>query len=444
MISLVSVRRLCIGTLALPLFLLINASSSAAPIPSIYTFSNLPSGPGKAPESLTVKVGETATFSVEETIVAFSKLPAPTFQWYKNGLDPQHKIEGATKSSYTTPPTTLADDGSSFICVVNGEPLGGYGGLITKATMNVYAADEKVLDWVNITEHTEWSDRDSLQPLVFDNKMWIFEGWHYTGGMTADVWNNANGKTWNFVIPQGPWHDTDMHSTVVFNNKIWLMGGTHLDGNNSNAVYCSADGANWEHATAHAAWSPRAAASVVAFKGKLWLFGGGSAQGGADTQVWCSTDGVKWELATEQPGWEKRMDHKTVELNGKLYLFGGRGARYYHDVWSSDDGVKWTKLTDAAGWAPRIWFGAVVYRDRLWVVGGEGGAHEQFNDVWYSKDGITWKQLKSKVSWRHKHAHGLCVFQDKIFLFGGSDFRWCYPQADNDMWSLEVPKDFFQ
>ena len=434
-----------IELLGLALILLTNASISADPIPSMYTLSNPPSAPGKAPESLTVKVGETATFSVEETIVAIPNLPAPTFQWYRNGLEPKHKIEGATTSTYTTPPTTLADHGSSFICVVNGEPLGGYGGLITKATLSVYAADEKILDWVKVADHTEWSDRDSLQPLVFNGKMWIFEGWHGHGWQTADVWNTANGKTWNFVIPQGPWKDTDFHSTVVFDDKVWLMGGWHLDEKTSNAVYWSADGVKWEQATAHAAWSPRGAASVVAFKGKMWLFGGGElvTSGGGDTQVWCSTDGVKWDLATDKPGWEKRMDHKTVELKGKLYLYGGRGAnKFYNDVWSSEDGVTWTKLTDAAAWAPRIWFGAVAYRDRMWIIGGEGGGYAQLNDVWYSKDGITWKQLKSKVIWRHKHAHGLCVFQDKIFIFGGSDFRWAYPQPDNDMWSLEVPEDF--
>ena len=422
-------------------FGLVCSAIAADPIPSMYTLSNPPSGPGKAPESLTVKVGETATFTVEDTIVGLPKTPPPAFQWYKNYRAPA-LIPGATNSSYTTPPTTLADNNTTYVCYVDGQPLGGYGGLITYSWLQVYAEGEKTLDWVKVTEHAEWSDRDSLQPLVFNNKMWIFEGWRGTGNMTADVWNTADGKTWSFVIPQGPWQDTDMHSTVVFDNKIWLMGGTHLDGTDSNAVYWSADGAHWEQATAHAAWSPRSAASVVAFKGKMWLFGGGGKQGGIDAQIWSSTDGVKWDLATDKPGWEKRMDHKTVELNGKLYLYGGRGTnKFYNDVWSSEDGVTWTKLTDAAAWTPRIWFGAVAYRGRMWIVGGESGA--QFNDVWHSTDGITWKQLKSKVVWRHKHGHGLCVFQDKIFIFGGSDFRWCHPQPDNDMWSLEVPEGFF-
>jgi len=57
------------------------------------------------PASATVTAGQTASFSVAAT----GTQPL-SFQWHKNGA----AINGATSSSYTTPPTTNADNGSTF------------------------------------------------------------------------------------------------------------------------------------------------------------------------------------------------------------------------------------------------------------------------------------------------------------------------------------------
>ena len=62
------------------------------------------------PSKQNVFLGETATFSV------IAKGTAPlNYQWMKNGI----AIDGATSSSYTTPPTTPADDGSLFSVLVS-------------------------------------------------------------------------------------------------------------------------------------------------------------------------------------------------------------------------------------------------------------------------------------------------------------------------------------
>ena len=55
-------------------------------------------------ENQSVVTGETATFKVVATGSAL------TYQWKKNGTD----ISGATSSSYTTPPTSIADSGTAF------------------------------------------------------------------------------------------------------------------------------------------------------------------------------------------------------------------------------------------------------------------------------------------------------------------------------------------
>src|SRR5437879_3808275 len=74
--------------------------SAAAAAPSITT----------QPASQTVTVGQTATF----TVVAAGTAPL-SYQWRKGGT----AILGAASSSYTTPATTSADNGSQFTVVVS-------------------------------------------------------------------------------------------------------------------------------------------------------------------------------------------------------------------------------------------------------------------------------------------------------------------------------------
>ena len=61
------------------------------------------------PASITVPLGQTATFSVSATGTG-----TITYQWFKNGV----AINGAASSSYTTPPTVAGDTGSLFTVTV--------------------------------------------------------------------------------------------------------------------------------------------------------------------------------------------------------------------------------------------------------------------------------------------------------------------------------------
>ena len=81
------------------------------------------------PAHQSVVTGKTATFSVVATVAAGSAL---TYQWKKDGAD----ILGATFSSYTTPTTSSADNGSTFSVSV-----GNSAGTVTSsnATLTVTA-----------------------------------------------------------------------------------------------------------------------------------------------------------------------------------------------------------------------------------------------------------------------------------------------------------------
>jgi hypothetical protein len=307
-------------------------------------------------------------------------------------------------------------------------------------------------DWVEETKNAGWQPRDSQGEAVYNDRLWIFGGWFNSyEAPPRDVWASKDGKDWKPVTSLAPWIHSDLPMSFVHAGKMWMMGGWYngrLKGHSaSNDVWSSTDGVRWQLETKEAAWSPRLAAVVLVFKGKIWLLGGTENYYFGDetslkNDVWYSSDGKEWKLATADAGWSPRAYHQAAVLNGKIYVFGGGNyLPEYHaknDVWSSEDGVHWTKICDAAPWHERLWFSSVVYRDRIWVMGGwSNNPYKNWSDVWYSDDGKEWKEYKSEVVWKERHEHSAFVFHDKIWIAGGMS-----PPLVNDVWSLELPKDW--
>jgi hypothetical protein len=90
------------------------------------------------PTDQRVVVGSTATF----TVMATGTAPL-SYQWQKGTTS----ISGATASSYTTPATTLADDGSSFQVVVSNSA----GSVISNSVMLTVAAGTAMARGVDVT-----------------------------------------------------------------------------------------------------------------------------------------------------------------------------------------------------------------------------------------------------------------------------------------------------
>ncbi len=314
-------------------------------------------------------------------------------------------------------------------------------------------ADKPAPNWVQVTEHAPWQERDSQGEVVYGDRLWIFGGWFDSfKPAPRDVWSSPDGKTWTQVTPQAAWRHSDLSMSLVFDGRMWFMGGWYngrMPGHEAgNEVWSSTDGAQWDAATRHAGWSPRLAAAAVVFQDKMWILGGTENYYFGDSHsskndVWSSADGKTWTQVTEHAGWSPRAYHQAVVLDDKLYVFGGGNyvPEYTasNDVWSSSDGEHWEQVTAAAPWEPRLWFSAAIYRDRMWVLGGwKDKPSTNLGDVWYSRDGKDWRQLRSEVIWKERHEHSAYVFQDKLWVAGGH----ARPLV-NDVWSIDVPHDWF-
>src|SRR5271163_1254622 len=107
-----------------------NSAGSISSSPATLTVNPDPVAPTitSQPASRTVTAGQTATF----TVVASGTAPL-TYQWQMNGA----AISGATAASYTTPATTTANSGSTFLVVVTNSTGSA---ISSAATLTVTAA----------------------------------------------------------------------------------------------------------------------------------------------------------------------------------------------------------------------------------------------------------------------------------------------------------------
>ncbi|MFO0950457.1 MAG: galactose oxidase [Isosphaeraceae bacterium] len=314
-------------------------------------------------------------------------------------------------------------------------------------------AEDRVLDWVKVTDRAGWRPRDSSGEVVFKDQLWLLGGWFDSySPPPRDVWSSHDGKRWSLVTPEAPWKHSDLPMTTVHDGRMWLLGGWYngrLPGHEAgNEVWSSGDGKTWTRVTEHAGWSPRLAGGVVSFKGRLWVLGGTEdyyfgTDANLKNDVWSSPDGKTWTREVEHAPWSPRAYHAAVVHDGRIWVLGGGNyVPKYHalnDVWSSADGVHWERASEHAPWTPRLWFSAVTYRGHIWVLGGwSNNPSRNWGDVWYSRDGKDWKKLQSKVSWKERHEHSAYVFQDRIWVAGGHA-----QPLSSEVWSLHVPEGWF-
>jgi hypothetical protein len=74
----------------------------------------------------------------------------------------------------------------------------------------------------------------------------------------------------------------------------------------------------------------------------------------------------------------------------------------------------------------------------MWLLGGwSNHPFRNWNDVWHTADGERWEPLKTSTVWAPRHEHSAYVFRDRLWVAGGN-----VPPLVNDVWSLELPRDW--
>jgi len=130
-------------------------------------------------------------------------------------------------------------------------------------------------NWTRVIDHAAWQPRGQiLGTVVLDGKIWILGGATYAppSKFYNDVWNSADGITWNLVSSAAPWPAREWHSVAVFDNRMWVMAG-NVSANNMNDVWFSDDGEKWCQLKG-TPWPGRHAASVFVYDNALWLVAG--------------------------------------------------------------------------------------------------------------------------------------------------------------------------
>ncbi|HTL51809.1 MAG TPA: immunoglobulin domain-containing protein, partial [Planctomycetota bacterium] len=134
------------------------------------------------PTAKTVTAGQTATFTVTAT-----GSPAVSYQWQKNSVN----IAGATSSSYTTPATLIADNGSLFRVIVT-NTLGSV--TSNTALLTVNAASNPVT--ASVANVTLTAPPGSTTPVSTSFTI------TNTSGSAVTV-TTADGQAWLTISPVG-------------------------------------------------------------------------------------------------------------------------------------------------------------------------------------------------------------------------------------------------
>ncbi|MDA0832684.1 MAG: hypothetical protein O3A29_05335 [Planctomycetota bacterium] len=111
---------------------------------------------------------------------------------------------------------------------------------------------------------------------VFKDRLWLIGGGLYDTPGTErtfhnDVWSTADGVHWKKHLAEAPWSKRQMHELAVWDDKLWVLEGWNET--NRNDVWYSTDGVEWTELK-NTPWKPRHAASVYVHDGSLWMVAG--------------------------------------------------------------------------------------------------------------------------------------------------------------------------
>lgn len=285
--------------------------------------------------------------------------------------------------------------------------------------------------WECVSKEAAFSPRDTAEGVVFKDKLWISNAYHHGNILVRDLWNSADGITWEKALEPTPY---DGYSEmVVYKDAIWAIKGS---------VWRSEDGVAWTQILEKTPFGVRGYGECVVFQDKIWQLGSGK-------EVYWTTDGVEWTCVQPDAPYGPRSACAVAVYKDHLWVMGGWTSKpndppekHYpkatslNDVWSSPDGITWTRVIEHAPWTERQWFVSEVFADRLWVIGGFSNRESKnIGESWYTEDGTTWTRFAPEPHWSARHEVTPYVFKKALWVVAGN----AWPLV-NDVWRLALPE----
>jgi hypothetical protein len=163
--------------------------------------------------------------------------------------------------------------------VIGGQTMPAFGGGDDAFYRDLWTSTDGV-EWDKI-EPVEpcWSPRGMIGgSAVMNGRIWVLGGGRYDTPKVGrlyhnDVWSSADGVDWTEHTKAAPWFPRQYHDVAVWDDKLWVMEGYNAQGGNRKDVWYSADGTNWTELP-ETPWKPRHAASLIVHEGHLWMIAG--------------------------------------------------------------------------------------------------------------------------------------------------------------------------
>jgi hypothetical protein len=173
---------------------------------------------------------------------------------------------------------TVVHDGR--IWVIGGQTMPGFSKSKEVFYRDIWTTKDGVT-WEPVKpEESYWSARGMIGgSAVFKGRIWVLGGGTYdtpttpTRNFYNDVWSSADGVHWTCHVKKAPWTPRQYHDVAVWDDKLWVLEGYNKKGGNRNDVWYSADGVRW-HELPGTPWKPRHAASVFVHDDALWMVAG--------------------------------------------------------------------------------------------------------------------------------------------------------------------------
>ncbi len=266
--------------------------------------------------------------------------------------DVWYSTDGASWSAATTQAAFSARMGQTSLAynnqmwVIGGSDILGFNN-------DVWSSSDGV-SWTSVLGSTpspgshQFPGRTLHTSLVYNNKMWVIGGQVQGSPYSLnDVWSSSDGVSWTQVLADtsspGPnqFSEREELAALVYNNKMWVIGG--FANSPEGDVWYSTDGATWSAATTQAAFTGRYGLTALVYNNLMWVIAGQD-NTAYRNDVWYSADGATWTQATLSANFINRDLHASLVYNtatgsgldGSMWVIGGNAQTgNKNDVWHS-------------------------------------------------------------------------------------------------------------